>query len=188
VSNQLKELQQRLNTVSNTSAATSPAPVVTPPNGRWLCRSGTLLRGGWVPWEVEAVNTAPACLGYERSVSGITATPPGLYCLTAGFFTLKAFSAYICVNGEPIVMFGQGSYSDDQQQQQSNAAVDSNSSALAVVGSNGASLKRKLYMHSAGDVYSCSVLEYVALPAHSVLSVRFESDIKAQGFLGLQKL
>jgi hypothetical protein len=140
-----------------------------------------------VPWEVEAVNTAPACLGYERSGSGITATPPGLYCLTAGFFTLRAFSAYICVNGEPIVMFGQGSHSDEQQH--SGATVDSGGSALAaVVAVEGGALKRKLYRHSAGDVYSCSVLEYVALPAHSVLSVRFESDIKAQGFLGLQKL
>jgi hypothetical protein len=144
-----------------------------------------------VPWEVEAVNTAPACLGYERSGSGITATPPGLYCLTAGFFTLRAFSAYICVNGEPIVMFGQGSHSDDQQQQQQqhySAAADSSGSALAVVAGDSGLLKRKLYRHSAGDVYSCSVLEYIALPAHSVLSVRFESDIKAQGFLGLQKL
>ena len=140
-----------------------------------------------MPWEVEAVNTAPACLGYERSGSGITATPPGLYCLTAGFFTLRAFSAYICVNGEPIVMFGQGSHSDEQQH--SGATVDSGGSALAaVVAVEGGALKRKLYRHSAGDVYSCSVLEYVALPAHSVLSVRFESDIKAQGFLGLQKL
>jgi hypothetical protein len=42
--------------------------------------------------------------------------------------------------------------------------------------------------HSAGQITSVALDEYVALPPRAVLSVRLESPDKAQGFLSLHKL
>lgn len=42
--------------------------------------------------------------------------------------------------------------------------------------------------HSAGQVTSIALDEYVALPPRAVLSVRIESPDRAQGFMSLHKL
>ena len=150
-----------------------------------------------MPWEIEALNTAPAFYAHEKGGSAITASAPGLYCVSAGFFTLRAFLATVCVNGEPVFAFDQEhatagtepsrpATAATVQLEEARDAAAGFSSSSALVAKCGHRHKR--FRHSAGDVFSCSAQEFLALPAHSVISIRFESDIKAQAFISLQKL
>ena len=59
-------------------------------SGRWLFRSGVVEKGGWVPWEVEALNLTPQTMIWTEGATAVTTTVAGLYRLTLGFFTHSA--------------------------------------------------------------------------------------------------
>jgi hypothetical protein len=54
---------------------------------RWLWTSGQLSRDGWIPWDVEVVNAAPAALQWKKSAAVVKARLPGLYRLCVSVFT-----------------------------------------------------------------------------------------------------
>lgn len=46
---------------------------------RWLWTSGRVAKGGWLPWDAEVVNAAPALFLWRQGASSITTRAPGLY-------------------------------------------------------------------------------------------------------------
>jgi hypothetical protein len=150
-------------------------PPELPPSacrGRWLWRSGNL-RDGWCPWEAQAANTAPQVLAWRpEQPTIVTCTVPGLYHLVVGFFTHASASIVVCVNGEPVLTRAPGGGGSSVEH------LDSTSGDCVVRRSR----------HSAGDVTSIALDEFLALPAPAALSVRFSAIGRAQGFLALEKL
>lgn len=55
-------------------------------SARWLWKSGGVLKGGVVPWDVEAFNGDPEALGWEPGRGYVVAMLPGLYEVSFGFF------------------------------------------------------------------------------------------------------
>jgi hypothetical protein len=123
-------------------------------SARWLWRSGTTLREGWVPWEIEAANSAPSCFTWERGASRIVVLVPGLYHLSVSLFAPRGFQSAIYVNDEPLVSLGR---SDGEG-----------------VESEGSAGRTKVTWHSnaSGVVAGCSVAEHVLLPKKAAIAVR----------------
>jgi len=148
-----------------------PPPAI-PCRGRWLWRSGNL-RDGWCPWEAQAANTAPAVFAWQpERPTTITSTVPGLYHLSLGFFTHASATIIVCVNGEPVL----------------TRAPTSAEPTMEMVDSSSGDCVMRRSRHSAGDVTSIALNEFLALPAPAALSVRFSATGRAQGFLMLEKL
>ena len=53
---------------------------------RWLWKSGDLVSGYAVPWEVQSVNTCPENFLWSEEKTAIVTVAPGLYELTFGFY------------------------------------------------------------------------------------------------------
>lgn len=72
--------------------------------GRWLWRSGCPARGGWVPWDLEAINSARESIFWQKdNPTRIVASIAGLYRVTVGFFTHADCTIQLCVGGEPVL-------------------------------------------------------------------------------------
>ncbi|CAM9227399.1 unnamed protein product [Chrysoparadoxa australica] len=113
--------------------------------GRWLWRSGARDRGGWVPWDVQAINAAPDFMCWSGpGSSAITLKIPGLYRMELGFFTSGAFSVQVCVGGEPLL------------------SLHPSSSACS-----SSSVRCHHHRHSSGNVASHGIVEFLTLPSDS---------------------
>jgi hypothetical protein len=56
---------------------------------RWLWKSGELVNGFAVPWEIQTANTCPENFMYDEDKSMILTIAPGLYEINFGFFCPK---------------------------------------------------------------------------------------------------
>jgi hypothetical protein len=56
-----------------------------------------------VPWEVQALNTCPDNFLWEKSKTSIVSVAPGLYEVSFGFYSKKAPTVQIHLNGEPLM-------------------------------------------------------------------------------------
>jgi len=142
--------------------------------GRWLWTNGKIAKDGWVPWDTEVQNAAPAVLIWRKGSTTITARIPGLYRICGAVFTSLPSALQICLNGEPILSL---------QPDTSDPSTASNSQAL----------REERYVirrmrHSVGEVTCLSIDEYVSLPADSQLTMRFHSAATAQAFFAIKKL
>jgi hypothetical protein len=54
---------------------------------RWLWKSGDLINGYAVPWEVQSVNTCPENFLWQEDKTLILTVAPGLYEISFGFYT-----------------------------------------------------------------------------------------------------
>ena len=142
---------------------------------RWLWRSGKILKGGWIPWEVQVTNAAPGALIWKPGAGDVTCAAPGLYSVKVGVFTLNAACIQICVNGEPVVSLDP------------NTDPNHDAAPSAPTGAASEHIRRR-HRHTAGDVSCAGCDEVMALPANAVLGVRFDSGVRAQGFLSVRKL
>ena len=157
----------RLEASLSAMQATCTSSTTLAPKGRWLWRSGELSKGGWVPWEAQAANERPEALVWRAGAAAVTATVPGLYRLSLGFFTHTACTIQVkhpprprqhrswlcnngccrdqvCINGEPVLTRAPISGFPGQS---SDPALPANEANYA--------LRRS--RHSAGDVsYPCS--------------------------------
>lgn len=70
--------------------------------GRWIWKSGDL-KNLSVPWEIKSINSAPDNFLWEEGKTSIVCAAPGLYELKFGFYSKKAPSITVHVNGEPIL-------------------------------------------------------------------------------------
>ena len=128
--------------------------------GRWIWKTGVKSQQS-VPWNVQTTNTAQDALLWSPSTTSIVAQIPGLYELTIGFFSEHDPSVQIFVNGELALSFSPKS---------------------------GKRLVARRGSHSAGNVTGWTHVDFVALPRQARVSVAYDGDASAQGFLGLRKL
>jgi hypothetical protein len=54
---------------------------------RWLWKSGDLLKGFMIPWEMESINTCPDNFMHEPGSAEIATITPGLYEIKFGFYS-----------------------------------------------------------------------------------------------------
>lgn len=142
--------------------------------GRWLWTNGKIGRDGWIPWDTEVQNAAPAMLSWIKGSTSISARMPGLYRICGAVFTSLPSALQICLNGEPILSL-QPNVSDPD------------------TASNSQILREERYVirrlrHSVGEVTCLAIDEYVSLPSDAVLSMRFHSAATAQAFFSIKKM
>lgn len=113
------------------------------------------------------VNTNNDIFGWKQGSDGVLLQIPGLYHVQASFFTSFAPTIQLLVNGEP---------------------------ALVLPGEDTIALSPGLVPtshrmhHSAGNVVGLTVDAFLALPSRSLLSIAYDIDESAQGFLNVRKL
>ena len=140
------------------------------------------------------MNECPDMLVWSEATTAITATVPGLYRLSLGFFTHATVIVQICLNGEPVLTLApsERSHLTSARRDSSNSALGSNGPApvggTVAVASGEAQYSTRRSRHSTGDVTSVALDEFLALPNPASLSIRFESPARAQAFFALQKL
>ncbi|GBG31320.1 Hypothetical Protein FCC1311_075432 [Hondaea fermentalgiana] len=139
--------------------------------GRWIWSSGRVLSDRAVPWNIECVNTATDNLQWSKDSSDVTAIVPGLYELHIGFFAETDPEVQVLVNGEPILY---------------TASRPRDKRGVKPAGAAQALMRRA--KHSAGNVTGWTMSDFVALPARARLSITYDGDPGAQGFLSLRKL
>ena len=137
------------------------------PTGRWIWKTGAVGANMLVPWNVQAANSAPNQLLWSRNGSQIVVQTPGLYEISMGFFTERDPSVQLFVNGEVALAY---------------KAPSSESSRAAK------SRVVRRGRHSSGNVTGWTHLDFIALPRQARLSVVYDGEPNAQGFMGLQKL
>ncbi len=135
--------------------------------GRWLWKSGDLINGYAVPWEVQSVNTCPENFIWDEDKTLILTVAPGLYEVTFGFYSAKKPTIQILVNGEAVL-----------------SAV--NSSSYVIHHSSGK--LKGMGKHSSGNLAGLTLIDFIALPARARISISYSGELGAEGFLGLRKL
>ncbi|ETV94135.1 hypothetical protein, variant 1 [Aphanomyces invadans] len=133
--------------------------------GRWIWKTGRPTDRHTIAWTVQVVNTNPDVFAWEKGSDHVTAIVPGLYQLQASFFTDYAPTLQVLVNGEPAFVV-QGEKGD-------------------ALGPHGQRRRRR---HTAGNVTGISLCDFLALPPRATVSVTYDIDERAQGFLTLRKL
>lgn len=117
-------------------------------------------------WSAQVVNTNNDIFGWKQGTDAVMLQIPGLYHVQASFFTSFAPTIQLLVNGEPaLVLPGEDTI------------------APATTGPTSYRMH-----HSAGNVVGLTVDAFLALPSRSLLSISYDIDEPAQGFLNLRKL
>lgn len=145
---------------------------------RWLWKSGELINGYAVPWEVQSVNTCPENFLWQEDKTAILTVAPGLYEVSFGFYSHgKKPTVQLLINGETIL-----------------SAVNSSSyvihhSSGKFKGSSGAvasGLSGKQIGNS--NMTGLTLVDFVALPSKARVSISYSGEPGAEGFFGLRKL
>ncbi len=174
-----EELQQRVPTGQFREALTEQSTIneaLCAENcvARWLWKSGELVSGYAVPWEVQSVNTCPENFLWQEDKTMILTVAPGLYEITFGFYSSKKPTVQVLVNGETIL-----------------SAV--NSSSYVIHHSSGkfkggAVSAGKSSSHTYGNLTGLTLIDFIALPAKARVSISYSGEGGAEGFFGLRKL
>ncbi|OAJ40252.1 hypothetical protein BDEG_24015 [Batrachochytrium dendrobatidis JEL423] len=139
---------------------------------QWLWNCGSLKMGSGIPWNCQTVNTEPENFKWSQDQVQLRITDAGLYEITLAIFTKSKPSIQLVVNGESVL-----------------SAINSPSyvvhhSSGFVVDGNG-----KL---EPGTVTGISLVDFLALPAKSTLSIHYHGVRKqvslGHGFVGLRRL
>ncbi|KAG7379262.1 hypothetical protein PHYPSEUDO_008831 [Phytophthora pseudosyringae] len=138
---------------------------------RYIWKDGSPSAKQTIRWSSQVVNTNADIFLWQFGSDEVRLLLPGLYHLQAAFFTNYSPAIQVLVNGEPAVLLRSSADTKD--------GTCSASCAQPVV--------RRLH-HSAGNVAGLAVEVFVALPARALVSVSYDIDEKAQGFLNLRKL
>lgn len=123
--------------------------------GRWLWRSGRVAKGGWIPWDIEAVNTAQDSFDWSPDApTKVVTNLPGLFKITVAAFTQADATIQFYVSGEPVLTLEPGAMPRRGAAEPLEGAVP-----------NAHALRRGA--HSAGECACIAIDEYVALPVRS---------------------
>lgn len=109
------------------------------------------------------VNTNNDIFSWKQGSDGVLLQIPGLYHVQASFFTSFAPTIQLLVNGEPALVLP----SED------------------MIAS--CSTGHRMH-HSGGNVVGLTVDAFLALPSRALLSISYDIDESAQGFLNVRKL
>ncbi|KAI9205792.1 uncharacterized protein BJ171DRAFT_499613 [Polychytrium aggregatum] len=138
---------------------------------RWLWKSGALKYGSAVPWNYETLNTDPDNFRWEQDQINIRIAQPGLYEIAFAFFTKAKPSIQLVVNGESVLSaINSASY------------VVHHSSGFITTGDGKV---------QEGTVAGLSLLDFLALPSKSTISLHYHGGKKnslGHGFLSLRQL
>mmetsp|Transcript_16993 Transcript_16993/g.29247 ORF Transcript_16993/g.29247 Transcript_16993/m.29247 type:complete len:676 (-) Transcript_16993:629-2656(-) len=145
--------------------------------GRWIWSSGRPLADRAVPWNIECINTSTENFLWRRDSPDITTVLPGLYEMSLGFFAEHDPEVQVLVNGEPTLYT-----SANNQNTTSRHTRKGGTPAIQTLG------KVRRGKHSAGNVTGWTFIEFVALPARARITVLYDGDPGAQGFLSVRKL
>ena len=126
--------------------------------GRWIWKSSNLQGASQVPWEVQSINTCPEDFLWEKNKTAIVMAAPGLYQISLGIFSRRAENAKVYLNGEVIIQ------TKDRTSRETKCT------------------------HSAGNVTGLTLVDFVALPARARISISYDGDKPAEGFLCMRKL
>lgn len=137
-------------------------------SARWLWKSGELVNGFAIPWEIQTINTCPENFLWDEDKSTVLTVAPGLYEVNFGFFSSKQPTVQVLVNGEPIL-----------------SAVNTSS---YVIHHSAGKLKQTGKTHPDGNLTGLTMLDFVALPARARVTLSYKGDSRCEGFLGLRKL
>jgi len=153
---------------------------------RWLWKSGDLVNGYAVPWEVQSVNTCPENFLWQEEKTAIVTVAPGLYELSFGFYAgAKKPTVQVLVNGETILSaVNSSSYVIHHSSGKLKGGAASVASGTSQ-GFPGAGLSGK---HSTGNLTGLTLVDFIALPARARVSISYSGDQGAEGFLALRKL
>lgn len=138
--------------------------------GQWIWKSGVLKFDNAVPWNYETANSDPDNLIWDKDTTTIKIKDAGLYEISFAFFTASKPSIQIYVNNESIL-----------------SAINS-SSYVVHHGSGFVVTDGKV---QPGQVAGLSLLDFLALPAKSTLSIHYHGNRKqslGHAFLGLRRL
>lgn len=154
---------------------------------RWLWTSGTLEKDGWVPWDHQVTNAAPAVLQWKKGTTVIKVRMPGLYRLCVAVFTTVPVALQVCLNGEAVVSL-QPSTGDNAHGHGKGGMLTAASSANPIVMMDEHKYVLRRMKHTIGEVTCVCIDECLSLPRDGALSVRYHSTTTAQGFMSLRKL
>ena len=135
--------------------------------GRWVWKTADMKPGSGVPWEIQSVNTCPENFLWEPYSTSIVVVAPGLYEIMFGFYSKKKPTVQLLINGEPVL-----------------SAVNN---ASYVIHHSSGRLKNTGH-HSSGNVTGLTLIDFLALPSRARVSLSYNGDTQAEGFLGLRKL
>lgn len=135
---------------------------------RYIWKEGRPSSKQTIQWTSQVVNTNADIFLWQVGSDEVRLLLPGLYHLQAAFFTSHSPTVQVLVNGEPAFVLRSSSHN-----------VNDARTGLPVV--------RRLH-HSAGNVGGLGVDVFLALPARTLVSISYDLDEKAQGFLNLRKL
>ncbi|EAR84714.1 hypothetical protein TTHERM_00637160 (macronuclear) [Tetrahymena thermophila SB210] len=159
-----KSSQEDLNIIINDQAIINESLCTENIVGRWTWKSQNLKQGNLVPWESQVVNTLPDNFQWEKDKSYIMCVTPGLYQVSFGFFCSKKPSIQLLVNGEL---------------------------AISTLGNEGHTVNQKFINygnHPSGNITGMTLNEFLVLPERARISIIYEGDFGAEGFLGLKRL
>jgi len=104
---------------------------------------------------------------WEKDTTTIISVAPGLYEINFGFFVRKIPSIKILVNDEVVT-----------------TAV--NSSSYVIHHSSG---RLKTHAgHPSGNITGLTMVDFLSLPPRARISIQYDGEPNAEGFLGLKKL
>ena len=168
VNNALNEIHNELdtkNTIDSFSTAMDNQAIINDALctenclARWLWKSGKVKNGYAIPWEVQAVNTAPDNFIWEKDKTFILCSSAGLYKVEIGFFSDKKPAVQILVNGEVVI----------------SSITNSNFVTRGKKGVN-------------GNCSGVTLTDFLLLGDKSRISISYSGDEGAIGFLGLKKM
>ncbi|MEW5298119.1 MAG: hypothetical protein WDW36_001275 [Sanguina aurantia] len=155
---------------------------------RWLWRSGRTKAGGAVPWNVQAVNMDSHTFVWEQDRTSITATVPGLYELSFGFYSKRKPVVQVLVNGEITITAVGSSTHSLHTSPGSGSNVASASRALAASSLGSLSQLSLSSAHSESGVTGLTGHDVISLGPRAKISVTYQGDERGEGFLSLRKL
>ena len=136
--------------------------------GTWAWKSGQLKFGSTVPWNIETMNTDPDNFKWDADSTCIKIMDAGLYEISFCFFMKNKPSVALLVNGESVL-----------------TAI--NSSSYVIHHGSGMILDGDGRV-TEGSVAGLSLLDFLALPAKSSVSLCITGKKAGHGFISLRRL
>lgn len=144
-----------------------------------MWKSGELVSGYAVPWELQSVNTCPENFLWQEDKTIILTVAPGLYEITFGFYSSKKPTVQVLVNGETIL-----SAVNSSSYVIHHSSGKFKGGAVAPSGNGKASSAS----HTYGNLTGLTLIDFIALPAKARVSISYSGEGGAEGFFGLRKL
>ncbi|DAZ96036.1 TPA: LOW QUALITY PROTEIN: hypothetical protein N0F65_000031 [Lagenidium giganteum] len=134
---------------------------------RYIWKIGRPSPDHTIHWNHQTVNTNASVFAWRQDADVVTLVVPGLYHVQAAFFSNLSPQLQVLINGEPVLIADED---DDSKLQHDSVGV----------------VRR--VPHSGGNLAGISLSAFLAVPARASLTLTYDLDEEAQGFLNVRKL